>query len=69
MATTHVERLQAQSSIDAPFVHLYLEPRRRSPGAAHEFVVAVEQWPPGPAGSDPVIGTTSGHGLPVTWER
>jgi len=69
LATTHVERLAAQGSTDAPFVHVYLEPMRRSPGAAHEFVVAVEQWPPGPTGRDPVIGTTSGHGLPVTWER
>ena len=69
LATTHVERLGAQSSADAPFLHLYLEPLRRSPGAPHEFVVAAQQWPPGPAGTDPVLGTTFGHGVPVTWER
>jgi hypothetical protein len=71
----HVARLARQARVDAPFVHLWLEPERRTPDADHEFLVRAEQWPPAPpAGSgdadgDTVLGTSGAHGPPVTWER
>ncbi len=62
-----IERLAAEADADAPFVHLWLEPSRRTAGAAYEFLVHAEQWP-GDDGSR-ILGTSVGHGVPVTWER
>lgn len=70
----HIERLGGQADADAPFVHLWLEPERRSPDADHEFLVRAQQWPGAPAGSGDagsatVLGTSGAHGPQVTWER
>ena len=67
--TRQVEHLAAAADADAPFVHLSLEPVRRTPQAAHEFLVRAEQWPPAPGGPSGVLGASVGHGVPVTWER
>ncbi len=66
---THLERLGEAATADAPFVHLYLEPMRRRPDAEFQFLVGAEQWPPEPGGRSEVLGTSVGHGVPVTWER
>jgi hypothetical protein len=63
--TALVEELGAAATPEAPFAHLYAEPARRAPGADHEFLVELQQWP---GGERRVIGTTVGHGLPTTWE-
>ena len=65
----HLARLAAQSSDDAPFAHLYLEPTRHHPDAERDFLVGSEQWPAGPGAERRVLGASRGHGLPVTWER
>ena len=65
----HIERLAAQARDDGPFVHLWLEPARRTPDGGHDFLVGAESWPPAPGDLDPVLGTSAAHGLPVTWER
>ena len=62
----HVERLAGAASAEAPFVHLALEPTRRTAGGEHEFLVVVEQWPHAPEPA--VLGTAAGHGPPVSWE-
>jgi hypothetical protein len=43
-----------------------LEPARRRPGAAHEFLLGLRTWP-GEAATR-VLGTAAAHGPPVTWE-
>ena len=63
--TGAVEEIGAAATPEAPFAHLYAEPARRTPGADHEFLVELQQWP---GGERRVIGTTVGHGLPTTWE-
>ena len=65
----HVRRLAGASSPDTPFVHLYLEPTRRAPGAEHEFLVVDDQQPHQPPAPGRILGTAAAHGLPVTWER
>ena len=42
-----------------------LEPRRRSAGIAHEFLVVLRFWP---GGAERVRGVAAPHGLPTTWE-
>lgn len=64
-----VERLAAGADGAAPFVHVSLEPRRRRRGAEHAFLVTADRWPPDPDAPAGVLGTSAGHGLPVTWER
>jgi len=65
----HVGRLVEQSSADAPFVHLSLEPTRRAPGGECEFLVVDERSARGSAPPGRVLGISPPHGLPVTWER
>jgi hypothetical protein len=60
-----LDELGAQASDRAGFAHLALEPRRRSPGAAHEFLVVLRTWP---GGTEQVLGRAEPHGLPTTWE-
>jgi hypothetical protein len=60
-----LEELGDQASDRAGFAHLALEPRRRSPGAAHEMLVALTTWP---GGVEQVLGRAPPHGLPTTWE-
>jgi hypothetical protein len=45
--------------------HLELEPRRRMPGAEHEFLVRLRTWP---GGRDRILGVAHPHGIPTTWE-
>jgi hypothetical protein len=58
--------LAAHATPHARLAHLSLEPRRRTPGAAHEFLVTLTTWP---SGATRVLGTASPHGIPTTWER
>jgi hypothetical protein len=60
-----LDELGDQASDRAGFAHLALEPRRRSPGAAHEMLVALTTWP---GGVEQVLGRAPPHGLPTTWE-
>lgn len=60
-----IEDLGAAATTDAPFVHLCLEPARRTPRAPHEFLVVLRSWP---GGERQVLATAAPHGLPVTWE-
>lgn len=59
-----LERLGSSSGEDAPLVHLYAEPTRRTPDSEHEFLVCSHRWPGG--GERRVLGTMAPHGLPVT---
>ncbi len=45
--------------------HLRAEPSRRAPGAAHEFLVRLREWP---GGEERLLGRTVGHGIPTIWE-
>ncbi len=47
------------------FVHLFLEPTRRTPEGKHEFLVVMTTWP---GGERRILGKAAPHGLPVTWE-
>ncbi len=49
----------------AGLARLSLEPRRRTPGADHEFLVVLQTWPAGPPR---VLGSATPHGLPTTWD-
>jgi hypothetical protein len=70
VVSEHIERLGGQARADAPFVHLWLEPGRRTPDADDEFLVRAQQWPEsGDADGGVVLGTSGAHGPPVTWER
>jgi hypothetical protein len=60
-----LDELGAQASDRTGFAHLALEPRRRSPGAPHEFLVVLRTWP---GGTEQVLGRAEPHGLPTTWE-
>ena len=64
--TTSVERLAAAATHDAPFAHLLMEPLRRGPGAEHEFLVVLTEWP---TGERRVLGTSRGHGMPTDWDE
>jgi hypothetical protein len=64
-AAARLAELGSQASDGAGFAHLALEPRRRSPEAAHEFLVVLRAWP---SGVERVLGRAEPHGLPTTWE-
>jgi hypothetical protein len=64
--TTSVERLAAAATDEAPFAHLLMEPLRRGPGAEHEFLVVLTEWP---TGERRVLGASRGHGVPTTWDQ
>ena len=61
-----VRRLGSTATERAPFAHVFLEPRRRTPAAEHEFLVVLERWP---GGDWTVLGQAHPHGVPVRWER
>lgn len=63
--TAEIDALGARATPDAPFAHLTLEPHRRTPDAAVEFVVRARCWP---GSEDRLLGACSPHGPPVTWE-
>ncbi|QNN51748.1 DUF2332 domain-containing protein [Nocardioides mesophilus] len=60
-----VAALGAQATDEAPFVHLFLEPTRRTPDSAHDFLVVLQTWP---TGEQRFLGDSVGHGLPTTWD-
>jgi hypothetical protein len=60
-----LDELGAHASDRAGFAHLALEPRRQTPGAAHEFLVVLRTWP---GAEERVLGRAEPHGLPTTWE-
>ena len=64
-ADARLAELGSQASGRAGFAHLALEPRRRSPGAAHEFLVVLQSWP---GGEERLLGSAAPHGIPTTWE-
>jgi hypothetical protein len=60
-----IDALAAQARTGSPFVHLMLEPQRRSPGSSVEFTVRARSWP---GADDVLLAACSPHGPPVTWE-
>jgi hypothetical protein len=60
-----IEELGAAATDERPFVHLRLEPMRRSPDSEHDFLVAMQAWP---GGELQILGDSAGHGLPMTWQ-
>jgi hypothetical protein len=64
--TARLAALGARAAAQRPLLHLYAEPVRRTPEAAHEFLVCVERWP-GP-GEREILGRLAPHGVPTTWE-
>jgi hypothetical protein len=57
--------LGARAGDRAGLARLSLEPRRRTPGADHEFLVVLQTWP---VGAERVLGGAAPHGVPTTWE-
>ena len=62
---SRIEELGAAATEDRPFVHLRLEPMRRTPDSEHDFLVAMQAWP---GGELQILGDSAGHGVPMTWE-
>jgi hypothetical protein len=60
-----IEEIGSRARPEAPFVHLTLEPHRRTPDAEVEFLVRARCWP---GGDDRLLGACSPHGPPVVWE-
>jgi hypothetical protein len=65
-AEARLAALGSQASDTDGFAHLSLEPRRRKPDAAHEFLVTLQSWP---GGEERLLGSAAAHGIPTTWER
>jgi len=63
--SARLEDLGAAATPDRPFARLSLEPRRRTPGAEHEFLVTCRLWP---GGEERVLATSAGHSVPTVWE-
>jgi hypothetical protein len=74
--TARLAALGATATPDAPLVHLFAEPTRRTREDEHRFWVCAEAWPgragPGGAGRGggerEFLGLMAPHGVPVTWE-
>ncbi len=60
-----LEALGAAATPASPLAHLSLEPTRRVPGAAHEFLLVLQTWPDG---ERRILGHSPGHGVPTHWE-
>ncbi len=60
-----VADLGARATEQAPFVHLFLEPTRRTPEAEHELWLVAQAWP---GGERRFLGRSRGHGVPTTWD-
>ncbi len=58
--------LGATATDDAPLVHLFAEPTRRTPAEDHRFWVVSESWPG--AGEREFHGRMFPLGIPVTWQ-
>jgi hypothetical protein len=63
--TERVEALGAQATTDRRFVHLFLEPWRRSVRRRLEFLVVLTGWP---GCGRTVLGSAAPHGIPISWE-
>lgn len=59
-----IDALATGAHAGAPFAHLMLEPQRRAPDAAVEFVVRARSWPDG---DDELLADCTPFGVPVTW--
>jgi len=64
-ARAGIDAVAAHARTPAPFAHLMLEPQRRTPGAAHAFLLRVRSWP---GGDDRILAECAPHGPPVIWE-
>ena len=60
-----IDTLGDQARTDSPFAHLTLEPGRRTPDSAVEFVVRARSWP---GGDETLLAGCLPHGPPVTWQ-
>ncbi|MGA8245396.1 MAG: DUF2332 domain-containing protein, partial [Nocardioides sp.] len=58
--------LGATATDDAPLLHLFAEPTRRTPAEDHRFWVVSESWPGG--GEREFHGRMFPLGIPVTWQ-
>lgn len=65
--TDHVDHVGAAAGSGAPLAYLRLEPSRRSPGAAHEFLVRLDLW--AEDYDSMVLGTARPHGPTLSWEH
>ncbi|HEX4472863.1 MAG TPA: DUF2332 domain-containing protein [Nocardioides sp.] len=69
--TARLDAVGGSTASDAPLVHLFAEPTRRTAGASHEFWVCARTWPASGGrvgGEREFLGRMAAHGLPVTWE-
>jgi hypothetical protein len=57
--------LGRRASVEAPLVHLYAEPIRRTADDDHRFWVCAERWPG--SGERVFLGRMAAHGVPVDW--
>jgi hypothetical protein len=64
--SARLTELGEQATDDAPLVHLFAEPTRRTPEDHHRFWVVAQAWPDG--GARRFLGQMAPHGVPVTWE-
>ena len=64
--TTRLDDLGREASEEAPLVHLYAEPTRRTAEDDHRFWVCARIWP-GPS-ERVFLGRMAAHGVPVEWE-
>ncbi|MGI8644954.1 MAG: DUF2332 domain-containing protein [Nocardioides sp.] len=60
-----IAALGERATRQSPFVHLFLEPTRRTPDGPHDFLVVLESWP---TGGRRILGESVGHGLPTSWQ-
>lgn len=60
-----IETIGAAATSRAPFAHLSLEPRRRTPEDDHEFWLVLRRWP---GGDTRFLARSRGHGVPVDWQ-
>ncbi|HVT21768.1 MAG TPA: DUF2332 domain-containing protein [Mycobacteriales bacterium] len=60
-----IEALGDEASRRRRFGYLTMEPERRTPGGDYEFLVRLRTWP---GGTERILGTAPGHGIPTTWE-
>jgi hypothetical protein len=57
--------LAAAATDQAPLVHLFAEPTRRTPEDRHRFWVVADS---SPGARREYLGLMAPHGLPVTWD-
>lgn len=62
---TRIAALGEQADDGTGLAHLRLEPLRRTPAAEVEVLLLLRTWP---GGQERVLATSTGHGLPTTWE-